>query len=244
MTILELKKVHTGYVKNDPVIKGVDIRLDQGEVISIVGQNGSGKSTLAKSILNITPYVSGNIFFNNIPLNKKTTSEIANLGISFYMQGGPIFPTLSVEENLKFAGLGLSKKDYNSRMNKIMLYFNIINNAKRNFLNLAASYLSGGEKSQLALALTMIALKNPPLLILDEPTAGLSPKNINHLHGLLKKIIEKEKISVLLIEQNLNFAITLSSRILILKNGVIAKEVETNKKNTEDIISKFIFEGQ
>lgn len=96
--MLKLENIIGGYDKNNPILKGITLTLGENEVVAIIGQNGAGKSTLAKAIVNMLPYVSGNIYFNGELLNDKTTQQIINKGIHFFLQGGRIFPHLSLEE--------------------------------------------------------------------------------------------------------------------------------------------------
>ena len=216
--MLKLENITGGYTKNNPILKGINLTVEENEVVAIVGQNGAGKSTLAKAIMNMLPYVSGNIYFNGELLNSKSTQQIVNKGLNFFMQGGRIFPHLTVEENLNFAGLVFSKKELQKRKQEIKQYFNLFKNGR---LNLEASYLSGGEQHQLALAMVMIP--KPNFLILDEPSAGLSPGNVKRVYEILEVIKKSEKIGILLIEQNVQFASIFSNRITLLRQGEVVK---------------------
>ena len=104
--MLRLENVTGGYYKNNPILKGIDLTITENEVVAIVGQNGAGKSTLAKAIVNLLPYMSGKVYFNGEPLNGKTIQKIINKGLNFFLQGGRVFPHLTVVENLTFAGDG------------------------------------------------------------------------------------------------------------------------------------------
>ncbi len=109
--MLKLENITGGYTKNNPILKGINLTVNQNEVVAIVGQNGAGKSTLAKAVMNMLPFKSGNIYFNGELLNGKSTQEIVTKGVNFFMQGGRIFPHLTVDENLNFAGMLFSKKE-------------------------------------------------------------------------------------------------------------------------------------
>ena len=109
--ILRIENLQAGYEKNNQILKGIDLSIRKNEVVAIVGQNGAGKSTLAKAIMNMLPYTSGKIYFNGELLNGLPTNQIVNKGLNFFMQGGRIFPHLTIEEKLNYAGLGLSKKE-------------------------------------------------------------------------------------------------------------------------------------
>lgn len=218
------------------ILKGVNLTIGDNEVVAIVGQNGSGKSTLAKSVMNLVPYIDGDISFNGENIRRKGTPAVSKSGIGFFMQGGRIFPNLTVEENLIFASNDLNKKDYSERLNTIKTCFEFFNNDR---MKLQASYLSGGEQHQLALA--MVLIQKPKFLILDEPSAGLSPANVKSLYNALYKIKEAEVKSILIIEQNVNAAIEFSDRVVLLQDGVIAKEELSKNLNSPERIDEFFF---
>ena len=230
--LLELKNVKGGYTTNNSVLRGIDLSVGENEVVAIIGQNGSGKSTLAKAIFNMIPYLSGQIYFDNNLLNNIPTEKLGKHKIAFLMQGGPVFPHLTIEENLGIAGDGLSRREFDKRKIEIEHYFYLLREEGNGRRKMEASYLSGGEKQQLALA--MVLMKRPRLLILDEPSAGLSPGNVRKLYETLSIIREKEDASILLIEQNVQFAFEFSDRVELLRQGIIEKsnvtlgEIEEN----------------
>jgi len=234
--MLNLSNITAGYTKENMILKGINLSVSDNEVVAIVGQNGSGKSTLAKSVMNLVPYVEGKIVFNGDDISKKDTAVISKYGISFFMQGGRIFQNLTVEENLIFANGSMNKKDFAERLNELKIYFELFKNGR---MNLKASYLSGGEQHQLALA--MVLMQKPKFLILDEPSAGLSPANVKSLYTALNKIKENEIKSMIVIEQNVHAAIEFSSRILLLQEGKIAKEEISENLNSSEMIDEFFF---
>jgi len=234
--MLELKNISAGYTKENMILKGINMTVSDNEVVAIVGQNGSGKSTLAKSVLNLVPYIEGEIKFNDENISKKDTAVISKKGVGFFMQGGRIFPNLTVEENLIFAGRDLNKKGYAERINTIKTYFELFNNGR---MGLQASYLSGGEQHQLALA--MVLMQKPKFLILDEPSAGLSPANVKSLYKTLFRIKENEVKSILIIEQNVNAAIEFSNCVVLLQEGKIAKLELSKNLNSPKKIDELFF---
>jgi branched-chain amino acid transport system ATP-binding protein len=234
--MLKLKNISAGYTKENMILKGINLTVGDNEVVAIVGQNGSGKSTLAKSIMNLVPYIDGKISFDGNEITRNDTAVISKSGIGFFMQGGRIFPILTVEENLIFACGDLSKKDFDVRLDKIKTYFEFFKNGR---MNLQASYLSGGEQHQLALA--MVLMQKPKFLILDEPSAGLSPANVKSLYSALYNIKENEVKSILIIEQNVNAAIEFSNRVVLLQEGTIAKEEISKNLNSPEKIDEFFF---
>ena len=224
--MLKLKNVISGYRTDSPILKGINLNIGENEVVGIIGQNGAGKSTLAKTIMNLVPYISGEIIFEGNSIIGKKTQIIVEQGISYFFQGGRIFPHLTVEENIIIAGSGLNKKEFESRKTEIERYFDLFKNENNNRLKLQASYLSGGEQHQLALA--MVLMRKPKLLILDEPSAGLSPGNVKKLYAILSEIKKEKNISILLIEQNVNMALEFSNYVLLLKDGItLEKRIET-----------------
>lgn len=234
--MLELKNIFAGYTEGNPILKGVDLTISENDVVAVIGQNGSGKSTLAKSIMNLVPHIEGNILFEGQSINKKSTSEIAKLGIGFFIQGGSIFPNLTTQENLDFASINLKSYEKGKREKEIKEYFELFRNASR--AELKASYLSGGEQHQLALA--MLVVNKPKLLILDEPSAGLSPKNVQNLYLSLEKIKKNEKQSILLIEQNIRSALGFCERILVLQLGKLNKEIPFQDFDNYNQIEAFL----
>ncbi|MCL4378494.1 MAG: ATP-binding cassette domain-containing protein [Actinobacteria bacterium] len=218
------------------ILNRVDLKISEDEVVAIVGQNGSGKSTLAKSILNMVPYIEGEITFKGDKIIKKETVAIIKNGLGFFMQGGKIFPNLTVNENMLFAGSNMNNKDFSRRFEEIITYFELFKNGRKNLL---ASYLSGGEQHQLALA--MVLVQKPKFLILDEPSAGLSPVNVKNLYDALFRIKENEVKSILIIEQNVNAAIEFSNRVLLLQEGTFAKQEQSKNLNSIQKIDQFFF---
>ena len=230
--ILELKNIKGGYTKGVDILRGVNLSVENGEALGIIGLNGSGKSTLGKSIMNMLPYQSGTIIFEGNDISNLSTSDIASKGISIMHQGGKVFDNMTVNENLSLAG----KMD--SVFKKLIPLF------KENIGSRMADRLSGGQRHQLALAMTL--LTHPSLVILDEPSAGLSPKAVEEMYQILSAVKERLGVSIILIEQNISKAISFCDRSLLIAQGQIEqeftnrdiKEIESimfNKKNTEEL---------
>lgn len=229
--MLTISNLYAGYTKDNPILKGINLTVAVGEVIGILGRNGSGKSTLAKAICGLVPHMEGEILLDGTPINGMTTYSIAKLGIGFSQQGGRVFPNLSVYENIAFAAGSLSKKEMDARLQEISVWFELLQKADR--LKLNASYLSGGEKHQLALA--MVLIQKPKFLILDEPSAGLSPVNQFSIFELLKNLLGSTGIPALIIEQNMHIPQEFCDEIVVLQNGVGFRhkfeELSGNKNN-------------
>lgn len=238
MCVLKVNNLISGYSKNNNILKGINLHIEPQEIVAIIGKNGSGKSTFAKSILNMVPFISGEIIFHGKGIGFLQTNEIVKKGLNHFLQGGRIFPSLTVKENLLMAGNNLAKNDFKERLEKLEYYFEFLAGENSNRLNEVGTNLSGGEKHQLALA--MILITRPNFLILDEPTAGLSPDNFAKIYEILKLVQSQEKMSMLLIEQNVNMAVKFSDRICKLQNGKIEMEKNTSFfENSEQVINFF-----
>ena len=222
--ILELKNIRGGYQNHTEIIRGIDLTLQENEVLAIIGQNGSGKSTLAKAIMNILPYRKGQIFFNNQEVSLMNTRRLIQLGIAYFMQGGRVFPNLTVKENMNIAGFEKGTEFSDTDLFPVL---------KKHWLN-EAGLLSGGERHQLALAMALA--KNPILLILDEPSAGLSPVATLRLYQTLHRIKQTNPVSIILIEQNIAQAVDFSNRIAVMQQGKIQHFIE--KKDKEQILNE------
>jgi len=234
--VLDIKDLKAGYTKGNYILNGLKLEIQQNEIIAIVGQNGAGKSTLVKAIMSLTPYIAGSIKFIGEELVNRnySTEEMYFKGISYFMQGGEVFRNLTVNENLQFAGRKLDKKSYREKYNNVVNYFDFFKDNSR--VKMKASFLSGGEQHQLALA--MVLMQNPKLLILDEPSAGLSPVNRHKMFSSIEKLRNKLNISILLIEQNINEALKISDKIGLLKLGKIVK---LDKKENIKKIDQFFW---
>ena len=228
--ILELKDIKGGYTKNVDILRGVSLSVEKGEALGIIGLNGSGKSTLGRSILSMLPHQSGTIILDGDDISELSTSEIASRGISIMHQGGKVFDSLTVDENLSLAGKMSSE------------FQMLIPLLQEGIGRRMADRLSGGQRHQLALAMAL--LNRPRLVILDEPSAGLSPKAVDDMYSILSTVKKELGISIILIEQNISKAISFCDRSLLIAQGQIEqeftsqdiKEIEKimfNKKDTE-----------
>lgn len=225
--MLEILDLYAGYQKEDTsqILKGANLRVEHGNSVGVLGRNGSGKSTLAKSIFGLVPYIySGKINFKDKSLIGIPVCNRQALGIGYFQQGGVVFPNLKVSENLLFAASGMSRYKAKERITELTEYFELLKKPDR--LRMKATYLSGGEKHQLALA--MVLFGKPEFLILDEPSAGLSPVNQKAMYKILRDIKDSENTTMLIIEQNVELAKGFCDRTLILNNGVFENNLVYN----------------
>lgn len=239
--VLRVEKLEAGYGKFH-VLFGVDIVVNSGEIVVLLGPNGAGKSTLLNSIVGMADVYSGRITLLGHDVTGKPPHEVMKLGVAYVMQspnnfGTPnIFGELTVFENLIAASAGLSKKDVLKRVEEIYEIFPRL----RELRDRKAKFLSGGERQMLAISLGL--MKNPKLLMLDEPTAGLAPKLVSEFFSVIKDIRDKFGISILLVEQNAKKALEIGDRAYVLVTGRIRYSGDA-KSIDEDRLAK-LFLGQ
>jgi len=208
MNIIELKDIFASYGKKD-VLNGISIEVRKNEIVSLLGPNGAGKSTLLKVISGFLKPKSGKIIFKNKDITNLKPWQRSRCGIVYLFQGGSIFENLTVIENLKLSN------------EKIDLSFDLFPELEK-YKNTRAGLLSGGLKQMLSISL--ILLKDPELLLLDEPSAGLSPLLVEKLISKIKEINQKLGKTILLVEQNIIQALKISHRVYLMSSGKIIKE--------------------
>ncbi|MBH3379522.1 ABC transporter ATP-binding protein [Pseudomonas asiatica] len=208
--MLNVDSIHSYYDKSH-VLEGVSLKVEAGELVTLLGRNGAGKTTTLRSILGIVRPRQGQISFNGQQLVGREIFDIARLGIALVPEHHGIFRQLSVEENLRIAG----RKDSRWQLEDVYSMFPRLKERRRN----GGFALSGGEQQMLAIARAL--LNGPKLLILDEPTEGLAPVIVDELVRILRRI-KDEGLSILLVEQNLMVCDALADRHYVLEQGRVA----------------------
>ena len=216
--ILEVKGLSGGYGKV-PILHGIEFTVAENEVVGILGHNGMGKTTLLKTIMGFLPASSGSIRFHSSDITRMSAYERAGLGLGYVPQGRGIFPQLTVRENLRFAWHEYAGASENEIMESVLSEFPRL----RPLLGREGSALSGGEQQLLALARCLMG--DPDFLLLDEPTEGIQPSIIDEMEETLLRLRESRGLSILLVEQNLDFISDLSERVLVLERGRITGEL-------------------
>ena len=200
-----------GYSAADEVLKGVDLRVDEGEIVCIIGPNGAGKSTLVKTIAGLLAPSRGGIVFDGRSIAGHPAREISRLGVAYVPQEQNVFPTMSVRENLEMGGF-VDPKGSARRIAQAFERFPMLARRRR----VQARSLSGGERQVLAMAMALMV--DPKLLLLDEPSAGLSPIAAQRLFDDIVAI-NRTGISIAMVEQNAREALTVADRAYILVDG-------------------------
>jgi len=209
-TILECNGIAAGYVKGLNILQGVDLVVNDGEIVSIIGPNGAGKSTLLKAIMSLIKVSAGRFYINGIEKTNLSTHKIVIEGIGYVPQVANVFPSLTIEENLEIGSWSIKNK--REAIKKTFSDFPMLSDRKKD----KAGNLSGGQRQILALARALIT--SPNLLLLDEPSAGLSPVAINEVFSSIKEINDSG-VSILLVEQNAKRALAFSDRGYVLDQG-------------------------
>ena len=225
-TLLKIEKLSAWY-GDSRVLKEVDIEINDGEIVALLGRNGMGKTTTLHSVCGIIEKISGNIFFNKNFISNLPSYEISKLGIGLVPEGRRIFSNLTVEENLIVA----SRKGYWD-LNKIKQIFPRLSER----LTQMSNSLSGGEQQMLAIARTLMT--NPKLLILDEATEGLSPNIRNEIWTIISQI-KKKDVSIILVDKYLNKIKKFSDKLYILERGENAWNGKPSLL-TDQIIKKYL----
>ncbi|MBZ9772546.1 ABC transporter ATP-binding protein [Mesorhizobium sp. CO1-1-8] len=212
--MLDVRGLGSGYGRI-PILTDITLNVAQGDFVGILGHNGAGKSTLLKTLVGAIPVKAGSLTFNNLDMTRLPTHKRAAAGLGYVPQGRQIFPALSVRENLAISAF----------KGKVAIddVLNLFPRLTR-LLDRAGGALSGGEQQLLALARCLC--NAPKLMLLDEPTEGIQPSIIEEIIDTLKLINEQRGITIILVEQNLEFLTALARRVLILKRGRLREEVD------------------
>jgi branched-chain amino acid transport system ATP-binding protein len=214
---LSTKKLVAGYERDLPIVRGVDFAIRRGELVVVLGPNGAGKSTFVKAIAGLVPVHSGTASLGDADITSVPAHEKIRHGLAFVPQTENIFATLSIHENLLLAANILPKERQQERI--AALYGMFPDLAVRP--SLRAGQLSGGQRQMLAVARALVV--EPSVLILDEPSAGLSPKIVAEVFSTLKSINEAG-VTIVLVEQNVKAALAIADRAVILVEGLLRHE--------------------
>ena len=228
--MLKIEKLDS-YYGESKVINDLSLDVPNGKVVCLIGRNGVGKSTTLKSIMGLVKTPNGSVMLEDKDITKLTTYDRAKLGIGYVPQGRDIFPQMTVKENLE---LGLQPLGVKGKIPEFVyeLFPILIKFEKRK-----GGELSGGQQQQLAIARALVA--DPKILILDEPTEGIQPSIIKDIGNAIKKINRWKSLSILIVEQYLEFVLDISDLVYVMEKGHIVLNGET-KGLKEDEIQKIM----
>lgn len=231
--MLEVKDLHAYYGKSH-ILQGVNLNVQEGEIVALLGRNGVGRSTTCKAIMGeVEPH--GSVMFKGQELAGKKAFEIANIGLGYVPENRDIFPGLTTRQNL-ILGLKPGQKDEDGRWSMENM-FDMFENL-RNRADVEASVLSGGEQQMLTMCRTLIG--DPEFIMIDEPTEGLSPQMTQRVAELLKEIA-KRKVATLLVEQKLSIAMDIADRVYVMGHGqVVFEGTPAELKEREDVRKEWL----
>jgi branched-chain amino acid transport system ATP-binding protein len=228
MALLEVSDIHT-YYGNIEALKGISLDVEEGEIVTLIGSNGAGKSTTLRSISGLTPPREGSIKFAGSEIGETPPQEVVSRGISLSPEGRHCFPRMSVSENLDLGAY--LRKDSNGIEQDRQRVYDLFPRLKEREKQKAGT-MSGGEQQMLAIGRALMA--QPKLLLLDEPGMGLAPILVERIYETIREI-NKQGTTILLVEQNANFALDVAARGYVLETGTVAltDRSESLRKNPE-----------
>ena len=233
MTILTVDDIDT-YYGNSHVLHGISLDIDEGEVVTLLGRNGAGKTTTMRSIVGASPPRSGSVTFRGEEIAGKSPDEINRLGISLVPEDRRVFPTLTVQENLRLAHNLASDPRPVEEMYEL---FPTLDPLRKN----DGQNLSGGEQQMVSVARALV--QSPDVLLLDEPTEGLAPVIVDDLREIVQTVVD-QNVTVLLTEQNVDFAFDLAERGYIMDTGQIVFDGTVEEiRDRDDLLETYLSVG-
>ncbi len=233
--MLEVRGLRAAYGRI-PILYGIDLEIAAGDVVGILGHNGMGKTTLMKTLIGLVPATDGSIVFDGVDVTRERADRRARRGMGYVPQGREIFPRLSVRENLRMAALAAGGSD-ESAVDEVLADFPRL----EPLLDREGSALSGGEQQILAIARCLCT--RPRLILLDEPTEGIQPSIVEQIAENLAALRAARGLTVVLVEQNLDFTAALSTRVLLIQKGEIVRALAPESLRDSEIIEEFVGVG-
>lgn len=231
--LLTVKNLQSGYGRI-PILFGISLSIAQGEFVGILGHNGMGKSTLLRTLMGHIAATGGSIHLAGHDVTKASPAARSRAGIGYVPQGRQIFPALSVMDNMRVGAAHQSPRQAKAIIDQIIEELPRL----KPILSRAGGVLSGGEQQILALARCLCA--DPKLILLDEPTEGIQPSIIEEMKDTLKALARSRNLSILLVEQNLDFISDLATRVLVIKRGQLSGEIDSAKLHDADLAGDFL----
>ena len=236
--MLKLNNVEVTYHNVILVLRGVSLTVDKGQIITILGANGAGKSTVLKAIsgllkTEVGKVSDGSIEFEGRRIDRLDPEEIAKMGIVQIMEGRQALEHLTIEENLKLGGFVQGSKNIRKDLEMVYSYFPRLKDIR----NHTSGYCSGGEQQQMVIGRALMA--HPKLMLLDEPSLGLAPLLVKEIFDIVKSINEREKTSILLVEQNVRVAIAIANYGYVMENGRIVMDGTAEKLSENEDVREF-----
>lgn len=229
--MLQIKNLSVSYGAIEAV-KNISLTVNDGEIVSLIGANGAGKTTTLHTITGLTPAVSGEVLFNGVDLLKTPNNKIVTLGMAHIPEGRHVFTRMSVQENLEMGAFSLKDRSYMA--DDLAMVFDMFPRLKER-RNQKAGTLSGGEQQILAMGRALMS--HPNTILMDEPSMGLSPKLVKEIFAIIRKLHD-QGITVLLVEQNANMALSIADRAYVLETGRITMEGDAKELMDNEQVRK------
>ena len=233
--LLQLENISAGY-NGKIILQNISFSVKKGEVLAVIGQNGSGKSTLLKTVARIIADNTGSITFEGINLSNKNTWELKQLGISWFVQGGMVFPTMKVSEHFELVLKSKSKGEAATIKEECFAWFP----ALADCMQKRGGNLSGGQRQMLSFA--MLISQQTKCWLLDEPTAGLAPEAVKEALEFLKKMKQQANKTMILVEHNLQVCSEVSDDFLFIKDGILRTLPGSNRQNLVEKLNEIMYE--
>jgi urea transport system ATP-binding protein len=230
--MLSVNEVHAAYGAT-PVLQGVSLTVQAGEIVSVIGRNGAGKTTLMKTIIGLLQPHRGTLTFDGADITGLPAHARARRGMGYVPQGRMIFPNLSVLENLQL-GADLHQSPRHALLEEVLHEFPVLRERQRQ----RGGTLSGGQQQMLAIARALVS--RPRLLLLDEPSEGIQPNIVQEMAAKLAAIKARHRLSVVLVEQNIEFAAALARRVYVMEKGLVAAEIPPDKIMDDQIVRNYL----
>ena len=232
MAMLELAGVRSGY-GDTPILHDIDLTVDHGEVVGVMGKNGVGKSTLVKTVVGLLSATAGQITIDGTDVTDRDADDRARMGVGYIPQGREVFPKLTVEENLRM-GETINADSDDLLYDEVYDYFSILEERASQ----QGGTLSGGQQQMLAIGRALVG--NPDLLVLDEPSEGIQPSIVDQITEDIRAINRDLGTTVLFVEQNLGVVQEMADRCYAMERGRIVDELDEAALANEENIASFL----
>jgi ABC-type branched-subunit amino acid transport system ATPase component len=228
--VLEVRELRSGYGRI-PILDGVSLRVDEAEILGILGHNGMGKTTLLKTLVGELPVTGGEIRFVGREVSRLSMASRARLGFGYVPQGQGVFPQLTVMENLR---MGAMRAREDGGMAEVLVHFPIL----KPLLDRPARTLSGGQRQILSVARCLLG--RPQLMLLDEPSEGIQPSIVEEIVAKLQELTRAWRLTVVLVEQDLQVITALARRVLIMQKGKVTAELPPARLRDPKIVEEYL----
>lgn len=232
--LLQVQNLSSGY-NGKTVLRDISLWVGKGDVLAVIGQNGCGKSTLLKTIARIISDNSGDVIFQDMKINHLQPWDLKRLGITYFVQGGMVFPTMTVNEHFELALKDRTKSDTQAIKEECLSYFPSLSD----FMDTLGGNLSGGQRQMLSFA--MLIAQQTHCWLLDEPTAGLAPEPVREVVAFLNKMKQESKKTMVFVEHNYEVAFELADRVAVIKEGELYNIFPKTEFQEEAFLDKHLF---